>query len=107
MTWFFAILIVLALGAIAVVASGWGAPLATAYDDRPEVLVPAGDDLVADDLRRVRFTTVLRGYRMSEVDALLARLAEQLEDAERRAAEAEDPAGRPADGEGDGPRTGV
>lgn len=106
MTWFFAILIVLALGAIAMVASGWGAPLATTYDDRAEVLVP-DDDLVADDLRNVRFTTVLRGYRMSEVDALLVRLAEQLEDAERRAAEAEDDAGRPADGGGDGPHTGV
>ena len=106
MTWFFAILIVLALGAIAMVASGWGAPLATTYDDRAEVLVP-DDDLAADDLRNVRFTTVLRGYRMSEVDALLVRLAEQLEDAERRAAQAEDDGSRPADGGGDGPHTGV
>ena len=107
MTWFFAILIVLALGGIALVASGWGAPLAPAYDDRAEVLVPADDDLVADDLRRVRFTTVLRGYRMSEVDTLLSRLATQLEDAERRAAEAEGERDRPADGGGDGPHTGV
>ena len=106
MTWFFAILIVLALGAIAMVASGWGAPLAPTYDDRPEVLVP-DDDLVAEDLRSVRFTTVLRGYRMSEVDALLVRLAKQLEDAERRAAGSDGDADRPADGGGDGPHTGV
>jgi DivIVA domain-containing protein len=107
MTWFFAILVVLALGAIAVVASGWGAPLAPAYDDRPDVLVPADDDLVSDDLRRVRFTTVLRGYRMSEVDALLDRLATQLEEAERRAGAEAEHDDRPADGGGDGPHTGV
>ena len=102
MTWFFAILIVLALGGIALVASGYGAPIATAYDDRPDVLVPEDDDLVGDDLRRVRFTTVLRGYRMSEVDALLERLASQLEEARRQA---EEPG--PTDGALDGPEPGV
>ena len=101
MTWFFAILIVLALAGIALVASGYGAPIATAYDDRPDVLVPE-DGLVGDDLRRVRFTTVLRGYRMSEVDALLERLATQLEEARRQAEER-----RPADGALDGPEPGV
>ena len=101
MTWFFAILIVLALGGIALVASGYGAPLASAYDDRPDVLVPAGDDLTGDDLRRVRFGTVVRGYRMSEVDALLARLAAQLEEAERRNDGPDGP-----DGVLDGPDTG-
>ena len=100
MTWFFAILIVLALGGIALVASGYGTPLASAYDDRPDVLVPAGDDLTGDDLRRVRFDTVVRGYRMSEVDALLARLAAQLEEAERRDGGHEGP-----DGVLDGPDT--
>jgi DivIVA domain-containing protein len=33
----------------------------------------------ADDLRRVRFTTAFRGYRMAEVDALLDRLSAELE----------------------------
>lgn len=79
MTWFFAILIVLALGAIAAVAAGRGAPLAEAYDDRPDATVPAAGPLGADDLRRVRFTIALRGYRMSEVDALLDRLAAERE----------------------------
>jgi DivIVA domain-containing protein len=102
MTWFFAILIVLALGGIALVASGYGAPLATAYDDRPDVLVPADDPIEGADLRRVRFTTVLRGYRMSEVDALLERLATQLEEARRHA---DDP--RSDDGALDGPEPGV
>jgi DivIVA domain-containing protein len=79
MTWFFAILLVLALGGIALVASGWGTPLARVYDDRPDVGVPAEGELTGDDLRRLRFGLVLRGYRMSEVDELLARLASQLE----------------------------
>ncbi|MGZ4448957.1 MAG: DivIVA domain-containing protein [Nocardioides sp.] len=80
--WLFAILVVLALGGIAVVAAGRGAPLAEAYDDRPDVTVAAGGPVTASDLRGVRFTLALRGYRMSEVDALLSRLAAQLEDAQ-------------------------
>ena len=76
MMWFFAILIVLALGGIALVASRAGArPSRGRTTTGPTSLVPEGDDLVGDDLRRVRFTTVLRGYRMSEVDTLLERLA--------------------------------
>ncbi|MEQ7849322.1 DivIVA domain-containing protein [Nocardioides kribbensis] len=78
--WFLAVLGVLLLGGIAVVASGRGTPLAPAYDDRPDALVPAAGPLRPDDLRRVRFSLALRGYRMDEVDALLARLADQLAD---------------------------
>ena len=36
MMWFFAILIVLAMGGVAVVAAGKGTPLAEEYDDRPD-----------------------------------------------------------------------
>jgi DivIVA domain-containing protein len=79
MSWFLAILVVLAIGGVAVVAQGWGSPLAPAYDDRPDVVVPADRPLTADDLRAVRFTTALRGYRASEVDALLERLAAELD----------------------------
>lgn len=79
MMWFFAILIVLALGGVALVAAGRGAPLAEVYDDRPDAEVPADRPLRAEDLRRVRFSLAFRGYRMSEVDALLDRLAGELE----------------------------
>jgi DivIVA domain-containing protein len=75
MTWVFAILLVLLLGAIAVVAAGRGTPMSEAYDDRPDAVVPTDGPLTADDLRRVRFSLAFRGYRMSEVDALLDRLA--------------------------------
>ncbi len=83
MIWFFATLVVLALGAVGVVAAGRGAPMSRVYDDRPDVVVPAEGPLTGDDVRSVRFSLAFRGYRMSEVDALLARLSDQLpEDAE-------------------------
>ena len=94
--WVFAVLIVLAMGGIAMVAAGRGAPMAEVYDDRPDALVPTDRPLGAEDLRRVRFPLVLRGYRMGDVDALLARLARELE--ERGDA--------PSDGRGDGPAPG-
>ena len=83
MMWVFAIMIVLAMGAIAMLAAGRGAPLAPAYDDRPDAAVPADRPLEGEDLRRVRFSLALRGYRMSEVDALLSRLAHEMEAARR------------------------
>ena len=89
MTWFFAILIVLAMGGVAVLAAGKGAPLAEEYDDRPDAAVPANGPLRADDLRRVRFSLALRGYRMSEVDALLDRVASQLEQQDEHAVDSE------------------
>ena len=81
MMWFFAILVVLAMGGVAALAAGRGAPMSEAYDDRPDALVPKGRPLLAEDVRRVRFSLALRGYRMSEVDALLDRLARQLDEA--------------------------
>ncbi len=91
MMWFFAILAVLALGGIALVASGYGTPMARVYDDRPDVTLPADRELTGDDLRRVRFGMVLRGYRMSEVDALLDRMASELEAREQPERHASDP----------------
>ena len=80
MTWFFAVLIVLVMGAIAVVAAGRGGSLGTAYDDRADVRLPADRPVTGDDLRALRFNTALRGYRASEVDALIERLASQLDE---------------------------
>jgi DivIVA domain-containing protein len=97
--WVFAIIIVLLLGAVAVVAAGKGGALAPAYPDLPDALVPAEGEVGAEDLRRVRFTLAFRGYRMSEVDALLDRLALQLETPSAGSAD------ELADGEADsGPR---
>ncbi len=94
MVWLFAILVVLALGAIAVVASGRGALMERAYDDRPDAVVPAEGPLSGADLRRVRFSLAFRGYRMSEVDALLDRLAVEKESAEPDSGDPPRPGGR-------------
>ena len=80
--WFFAVLIVLLMGGIAIVAVGSGGTMSEEYDDRPDVRVQADGPLTAQDLRAVRFTTAIRGYRASEVDTLLARLSEQLDAAQ-------------------------
>ena len=77
--WFFAVLVVLVMGGVAAVAAGRGQPMAEEYGDRADALVPAAGPLHGQDLRRVRFSLAFRGYRMSEVDALLDRLAAQLE----------------------------
>jgi len=78
MTWLFAILVVAVIGGVAVVAAGRGGTMAETFDDRPDAPVPADRPLTAEDLRGMRFSTALRGYRMSEVDALLDRLAAEM-----------------------------
>jgi DivIVA domain-containing protein len=101
MMWLFAILIVLAMGGVALVASGRTGALPEEYDDRPDARVPAGV-LQGSDLRRVRFSLAFRGYRMSEVDTLLALLADQLDaraeaDAETADQTADETPDEPAD----------
>ena len=80
MMWFFAILVVLVMGGVAALAAGRGTPMSEAYDDRPDALVPRAGPLRAADVRKVRFSLAFRGYRMSEVDALLDRVARQLDE---------------------------
>ena len=76
MMWFFAILIVLAMGGVAVVAAGRGAPLAEVYDDRPGLhACPRTGRCAPTTCAGCGSRSRFRGYRMSEVDALLDRLA--------------------------------
>jgi DivIVA domain-containing protein len=77
--WFLAVLIVLAIGGVAAVAAGRGGSLGQVYDDRADVRLPADRPVTGEDLRELRFNTVMRGYRASEVDALIDRLADQLD----------------------------
>lgn len=79
MTWLFGALVIVLIGAIAVVASGRGESMEPGWQDRPDVTIPGDRPLTGDDLRGLEFTTALRGYRADEVDALLERLAEQLD----------------------------
>ncbi|QWZ08531.1 DivIVA domain-containing protein [Nocardioides panacis] len=99
MTWLFAVIVVAVMGGIAVVAAGAGGSMAESFDDRPDARVPAEGPLTAQDLRRVRFSTAVRGYRMSEVDALLDRLAAEREPRPGSDDRPHDPA-RPADDTG-------
>ncbi|MBW3654079.1 MAG: DivIVA domain-containing protein [Actinobacteria bacterium] len=62
--------------------------LADAPRDRPDLALPDAP-LGAGDVEQVRLSMALRGYRMDEVDALLARLADELADRDRRLAELE------------------
>ncbi|MEU4394910.1 DivIVA domain-containing protein [Kribbella sp. NPDC023855] len=87
--WFLGLIVVLLIGAVAVVASGrWGA-MAPAYDDRPDLTVPARQALTADDLAKTRFGVGLRGYRMDEVDTLLERVTREVAERDRRIADLE------------------
>lgn len=94
MIWFLAVLIVLVLGGVALVAAGVGTPMGEAYGDRPDAGVPADRALRADDLRRVRLPVRVRGYDMSAVDALVARLVREAEEREQWARQ-EEPADEP------------
>lgn len=77
MTWVFAILVGLVLGVVATVAAGRIGFLPPAESRLGAD--PPGRDLRPEDLRTVRFSLALRGYRMSEVDALLDRAADTWE----------------------------
>ena len=79
MTWVFAVVVVAVLAVVAVVATGRGGELREAYDDRRDVRVQADGPLTAQDLLGVRFTTAFRGYRTSEVDALIDRLVLEMQ----------------------------
>jgi DivIVA domain-containing protein len=76
--WFWVVVLVALIGAIAVVAAGRGDSMAEVYDDRPDSILPTGRPLTAEDLAALRLNTGVRGYRMDEVDALLARLQAEM-----------------------------
>ncbi len=87
--WFFTVVVVLLIGAVAVVASGrWGG-MAEAYDDRPDMRVPSDRLLGADDIESSRFAVGVRGYRMDEVDSLLERVSREVAERDRRIADLE------------------
>lgn len=77
--WVMAVLAVVVMGVTAVLATGRGGELAPVEQEGDGPTLPPPDrPVTAADLEGARFTTAVRGYRMSEVDALLGRLAEEL-----------------------------
>jgi DivIVA domain-containing protein len=76
----------------AVLATREGPVMADAPQDLPDLGLPSGP-LQARDVEAVRFSMAPRGYRMSEVDEVLDRLAAELADRDRRLALLEGTAG--------------
>ncbi len=83
MTWLLVLLVIVVVSALVVLAVMRGEQMRPAYDDRRDVSLPVGRALSANDLSAVRFTTAIRGYRMAEVDALLARIGAEMSKRER------------------------
>ena len=73
------------LFAAAVLATRDGAVLADAPRDAADLALPE-EPLRPEDVGRLRFSLAARGYRMSEVDVALERLARELADRDRRIA---------------------
>ncbi len=84
MTWLYIGLVVLVVAAVAAVAVGHGDGLAVAPPDRREVSLPAGRPLTGADVAGVGLSVGLRGYRMDEVDDLLARLGAEIDERAER-----------------------
>ena len=91
--------VVLLLLTAAVLSTRDGEVLADAPQDLPDLDLP-DRPLQPQDVERLRFSLAPRGYRMSEVDAVLDRLAAELADRDRRLAALEGgrAAGRPGGG---------
>lgn len=78
MGWVFAALIVIVIGFAFLAGLGRLGQISPQIDDRPTPTVPNDRPLSADDLGRLNFAVVTRGYSMEQVDAVLDRLAHQL-----------------------------
>jgi DivIVA domain-containing protein len=81
------IVIAALLVVVGVVAVGRGGVMSEATADRQPLSLPEGR-LSSTDIVDVRFSLAFRGYRMSEVDAVLARLAAERADHIERADQA-------------------
>ncbi|NAZ81001.1 DivIVA domain-containing protein [Kineococcus sp. R8] len=78
MTLVLLVLVLVAVGLVAAVASGRiTGGLGPATSSRPYVGLPEGP-VVASDVDAVRFSLGLRGYRMDEVDAVLEKLRDEI-----------------------------
>lgn len=78
MEWVLWMVVVIVAGLAAVAGSGRFGSMPEPVRDVPIPQLPDGD-LTGDDVRRLQFATVVRGYSMAQVDALLDRLARQLD----------------------------
>ena len=75
--------VLLVLFVAAVLSTREDPVMAPAPQDLPDLALP-DRPLRPEDVEAVRFSTAPRGYRMSEVDEVLDRLAAELADRDRR-----------------------
>jgi DivIVA domain-containing protein len=87
--WFILVVMVVVLGAAALVALGAGGSLPEAEQDRFAVRLPLERPVNRQDIDELRFPMSLRGYRMDEVDDVLDRLGAELAQRDVRIAELE------------------
>jgi DivIVA domain-containing protein len=87
--WLIVVVMVLVVGAAAMVALGSGGSLPDAERDRLAARLPLDRPLGRSDVDSLRFPMALRGYRMDEVDDVLDRLGAELTHRDVRVAELE------------------
>jgi DivIVA domain-containing protein len=78
MVWVLCAVVIVIIGAAVMAASGRFGAVPQVVEDRPAPDLPS-HPLGPDDLRAVRFDVVARGYSMAQVDALLARMAVEMQ----------------------------
>ncbi|GAC1385498.1 MAG: hypothetical protein NVSMB48_22620 [Marmoricola sp.] len=71
--------LILLVGGVVVAAAGHGEGLAPREVDDPPLRLPE-HGIAGEDVRQVRFSTAMRGYRVAEVDAVLERLAREIDE---------------------------
>jgi DivIVA domain-containing protein len=69
---------------VAAVAMGYGGSITHFAPDWPGRRLPEGRTVRADDVAQLRFSIAFRGYRMSEVDDALDRLAGEIAERDAR-----------------------
>jgi DivIVA domain-containing protein len=79
MEWILAALAIGVVGLAAAASTGRFGDMPDVVDDRVQPTVPATGPLMSSDLREVQFAVVPRGYSMEQVDALLQRIAAQID----------------------------
>jgi DivIVA domain-containing protein len=79
MEWILAALAIGVVGLAAAASTGRFGEMPDVVDDRVHPQVPDSGPLTGKDLRDIQFAVVPRGYSMEQVDALLERVATQID----------------------------
>lgn len=87
MEWFIAAIAIVVLGVAAVVAAGRGGSMDAEPVRDTYAMAVSEDPLDGEAVRGLRFGVALRGYAMDQVDAILDRLAAELDARDARIAE--------------------